>query len=471
MGEYDGRDEGGKDPQEELRELLRELMSGGGSFDPAKLAGVGGLPDDPALVRDLVARMQEAISRPGTGLDVETAKQHARSVAQAGNREIPAAESDRYEQVFRIAELWLGEATQVGELVATPRTMTRLEWINGTMPLWTQLAEPVAESIANALMDVLADQVPPELASVVGQSGAMMRNIGGAMFAVQLGQIIGQLSGEVVSGGDIGIPVLDTARAVLLPQNVDAFGEGLDIASDEVELYLAVREIAHARLFQHAKWLRLHLVSSITEFARGIHVDVSAMQELAEELDPSSPDAIREALSSGKFIPPRTPEQEAALQRLETVLALVEGWVDVVTQEATGRLPRAEALAEVVRRRRATGGPAERAFGSLVGLELRPRRLREAAAMWRAVEEAHGAEVRDSLWDHFDALPGAADIDDPAFLVTRLGAGATAPDDFDAALESLLGDPSAFGTPPLGIDEQPRDGDDDSAAGKGPAAA
>src|SRR5690606_6918170 len=118
-----------------------------------------------------------------------------------------------------------------------------------------------------------------------------------------------------------GMPVLSRPSAALLPQNIAAFAEGLDAPSSEVELYLAVRELAHARLFSHAKWLQTHLVSSITAFARGISIDIGRIEGLVHDLDPTNPDAIREALSSGAFIPPRSPEQEAALARLETMPA------------------------------------------------------------------------------------------------------------------------------------------------------
>jgi putative hydrolase len=124
------------------------------------------------------------------------------------------------------------------------------------------------------------------------------------------------------------------------------------------------------------------------------------------------------------------------------VLALVEGWVDVVTAEATRLLPKADAIAEMVRRRRAAGGPAESAFATLVGLELRPRRLRDAAAMWRAVTGAVGQEARDGLWSHPDLLPQSSDLDDPSRLVARMTATATGQepelDEVDQALEDLL---------------------------------
>lgn len=124
------------------------------------------------------------------------------------------------------------------------------------------------------------------------------------------------------------------------------------------------------------------------------------------------------------------------------MLALIEGWVDVVTADATRRLPGAEAIAEMVRRRRATGGPAEHAFAALAGLELRPRRLREAAALWRLVGDRGDVSVRDGLWAHPDLLPTSEELDHPARLLERLGLAGGAvdaePDDFDAALAQLL---------------------------------
>jgi putative hydrolase len=203
-----------------------------------------------------------------------------------------------------------------------------------------------------------------------------------------------------------------------------------------------VRELAHARLFRHARWLRLQLLSSITEFARGIHIDTDRLEELAEEFDPQNPEELREAMTSGALIPPKTDEQLLALSRLETMLALIEGWVDVVTAEATIRLPKSDAIAETVKRRRASGGPAESAFSTLVGLELRPRRLREAATMWRTLTDAVGAEKRDALWSQPDLIPTSDDIDNPAALVARITSGVSEPDDIDQAIEDLLNDES-----------------------------
>src|SRR5262249_60465432 len=108
------------------------------------------------------------------------------------------------------------------------------------------------------------------------------------------------------------------------------------------------------------------------------------------------------------------PQGGGALARPETALALVEGWVATVVSAASdSRLTHAAALAEAIRRRRASGGPSERTFATLVGLELRPRMLREAAVLWAGLPDARGGDGRDALWAHPDLLPTAEELQDP----------------------------------------------------------
>ena len=86
---------------------------------------------------------------------------------------------------------------------------------------------------------------------------------------------------------------------------------------------------------------------------------------------------------------------------------------------ATPTLPAIAPLNETMRRRRAAGGPAEQTFAALVGLELRPRRLRDASALWALLETRRGVEGRDAVWGHPDLIPSADDLDDPFAFVDR----------------------------------------------------
>ncbi|MFF7683492.1 zinc-dependent metalloprotease [Microbacterium sp. NPDC007973] len=429
---------------------MRRLMSGDTSgIDPEQLSRLSGMQIDPAMLQQVMNQLQGAFNGTQEGVDWSLAERQALHIANQDGLGVTTGQRTDLDQAFTLAGLWLGEATAISDLPRPPRAVTRGAWVSATLPVWQELAEPVATSIADALTAALGQQAPDDMQDMIAGAGRLMRTVGGSLFATQLGHVVGRLSTEVVGGGDVGIPLMPDGDAAILPQNFADFGRDLEIPDDQLALYLATRELAHARLFRHARWLRLHVISQVRDFAHGIRVDTDALEELATRFDPSQPDELRGALESGALLPERSEEQTAALTRLENLLATIEGWVDVVTEDATSRLPSAARIAEAVRRRRAVGGPAEQALGSLVGLELRPRRMREAAAMWRAVTAAVGVEGRDALWDYPDLMPSSDDIDDPAALIARVTAasrGEAAPADaMDDALAQLLAEEAGGG--------------------------
>ncbi|MGH3792503.1 MAG: zinc-dependent metalloprotease, partial [Pseudonocardiaceae bacterium] len=297
---------------------------------------------------------------------------------------------------------------------------------------WRRLCDPVARRMASSWIDAL----PSDVRQAAGPLVAMVEQMGGMAFGSQLGSALAELGGEVLTSTDIGLPLGPVGVAALLPAAIEQFATGLERKGSEVIVFLAAREAAHHRLFGHVPWLRQRLLATVEEFAHGIQVDTDALQELAGQIDPTDPQSMDQLISSGLLEQRHSPEQKAALSRLETLLALVEGWVDVVVADALGeRLPSAEALRETLRRRRASGGPAEHAFATLVGLELRPRKLRAAAGLWRQLTEQHGVEGRDALWNHPDLLPTTDELDEPAAFVDRAARHAADLDDPIAALE------------------------------------
>lgn len=316
-----------------------------------------------------------------------------------------------------LAELWLDAATILPAGATTAVAWSARDWVEKTLPTWQRLCDPVATRVSSAWTEAL----PDEAKQAAGPLLSMVGQMGGMMFGSQLGNALAQLGSEVLTSTDVGLPLGPTATSALLPANIEKFTEGLERPSSEVLVFLAAREAAHQRLFAHVPWLRQRLLDTVEEFAHGISVDTSAIEDMATKIDPSNPASIEEVMSSGLLEPQRTDEQQTALTRLETLLALVEGWVDVVVAEAVGeRLPGADALRETLRRRRATGGPAEQTFATLVGLELRPRRLRAASSLWKLVGDRHGVETRDGLWSHPDFVPTSADLDDPLEFAERL---------------------------------------------------
>jgi putative hydrolase len=385
----------------------------------ALFSAVGGESTD---IGSVLHRLGDLLSWRGGPVNWDLAKQVAQQAASTTEDTTPGpADQQAVADAMRLAELWLDPLTALPAGAATTEAWSRRQWIDMTQPAWAELTEPVARKVVEAM----GQAVPAEIA---GQQAApllgMLGQVGGLLFGAQLGQALGALSGEVVGSSDIGLPLGPAGRAALLPGGVANFSAGLQVPVDEVRLFLALREAAHHRLYAHVPWLRAHLFGAVAAYAHGIRVDTEALESAMREFDASDPEALQRALAGGPegglLVAQPTPEQESALNRLETALALVEGWVDeLVANAAEAHLPKAAALREAVRRRRAVGGPAEQTFATLVGLELRPRRLREAAVLWAALREARGVDGRDAVWQHPDLLPGAEDLDDPMAFVNR----------------------------------------------------
>lgn len=372
----------------------------------------------------------------------------AQIIKTSGDPAITTIDQDRLRAAADLADLWLNEVTALPSAGHAIDTVTRTAWLANSFDTWKIMVQPVADGVASAMTGMLPSgneagavtfpeellsSLPPEIAqnlretlsspdfaAITGPLMAMAKSMGATMFGTQFGQALGQMTTEVLSNSDVGIPLSATGKPGLVVCNVDAFIKGLSVDESDARLYVTLRELAHQRLFTAAPWIQSQLLAAISDYARGVQIDTSAIEQAMTQIDPSNPDSINEMMASSLFEPTKTPAQVAALTRIELLLALIEGWVSVVvTQAGATRLTSAEALAEVFRRRRASGGPAEKVLGGLIGLEMRPRRMREAASLWQRLADTQGISARDALWSHPDLLPRDSDIDDiDAFLAT-----------------------------------------------------
>ncbi|WP_033401678.1 zinc-dependent metalloprotease [Actinopolyspora mortivallis] len=449
-------------------------FSGGAGFFPGfgGMPGPGGIPGsgatpnfDIGALGQMLTQLGQALSQSSSGttgpVNYDLAKQLAHQQLRSDERPTQQ-QTTAVEDGVRLAELWLDPNTSFPTGTHTVQVWSPGDWVNKTLPVWQRLCDPVAQRVSEAWLEAL----PQEAKQAAGPLVSMLGQMGGLTFGSQLGNGLGQLAGEVLTSTDVGLPLGPDGTAALLPANVESFGSGLDRPASEITVFLAAREAAHHRLFSHVSWLRQQLLAAVEEYARGIQIDTSSLEDLASKVDPSDPSSMQELMNSGMLEPRTTESQQAALGRLENLLALVEGWVDVVVADAVGdRLPGAEALGETIRRRRASGGPAEQTFATLVGLQLRPRRLRAAASLWRILTERHGVTSRDRVWDHPDLLPDASDLDEPLDFAERWGGGNEDLDDPIAAIRRAEAEESGHGDGSDSGEEDAGRGDDDEDSG------
>ena len=419
--------------EEAAAEAARALQAQG--FDPANLP-----PEfsDPARMRAAMGQFQFLMNTTAGPVNWRMVEDSAKQAAYASGDPSPTAtEAEAARQAMTVADLWLDAVTDFASGPVTRDVWSKVAWVEHTIPTWKRICEPVALNVSRALSAALSEQfgseglgdaasLPEGMAAMLGKTQEMMPRLSAMMFSAQIARALAALAGESFGTFDTGIPLSDTSHAALLPHNVAQFSEGLDIPFDEVRQFLAVREAAHRRLFASVPWLEGDLVRA-------------AISEAARSVDPSDPHSVESALNGGVFALSTTPDQRRALTRLETMLALIEGWVEVVTARATlPYLPHADALREMMRRRRASGGPAEEILGTLMGLKMRPRQARGAASIFALVEADGGRDAREALWSHPDMVPSETELATPDTFLTLRRAAAEEDADIDAALNSLL---------------------------------
>lgn len=438
--------DGGKlmsDDESPWYELLRELFGDRADeaieemrrmgMDPAAIAENSGVAASPGMMEHIVRQLR-ALMEQSDGEDVNWALAHdvARGVAaMGGDPTVTAAEATEYRAAVTAAELWLDAVTELAPATATPYVWSHAEWVEATLPTWRVLAGPVAVSVSQALGGLLSEEAGET-------AGVLVSRISPTVCGMHVGQAAGAMAREAFGATDLGFSLLPDPRVVMVPRAIREFADGLEIPAEEVRHFLALREAAHVRLFRYAPWLAARLSSAIERYARGVRIDPEALDRAVREAGSGDPRELQQALSKGIFVTGHTEEQEATLAGIEATLALVEGWVeDVTTAAALPHLPHLEQLREMARRRRAAGGPAEDTFATLLGLELRPRRMREAAAMWAALASRIGRDRRDEVWAHPDLLP---DADQLAHWELWVAARSEDGDEVDRELREMLGD-------------------------------
>ena len=458
----------------------------GGGFGAGDFGDMNGF--DFAKMGEALSRLGRAISANASGEGLSP--NAVREMAALTNDESPSASDIASGlEALAVAQLWLDPKTDFTEPLAPAQIWSRSQWIDETLVGWCEVVAPLAESLSGAVSgaisglatgafgDAFGDSLggafggmqgdEPEnqngnplnsfgfgpainsentgstennssnlnpMAGIFNQMSNAMRAFGGVIFATQLGETIKTTAGSVTGGADIGIPLLIKNRPALIAANCNSWGAELGIPEAELRYYLALREVAGVRLFNNVPWLREYITASIKSYSAGIKVNIEKIQEGMSGIAGTSgldgigtsPEALNEAIANGLFTTDETPSQKSALHRLETIAALIEGWIDEVSASAAlEHLPSLPALRESARRGRATGGPMQKAFAALIGLEISPRSSRDAATFFNYIATNESISQRDELWSSPELLPTIEEISNPS----EFRKGRSAPDD------------------------------------------
>ena len=235
---------------------------------------------------------------------------------------------------------------------------------------------------------------------MAGPLAGMMGQMGGLMLG-QVGQAFGRLAGKVLTGTEVGLPLAADGTAVLVPQNVRGVGLGPRPAQRRgpplpgpARGRLAAA-VARAVAAPAAARRRARLRPRHRRQPRGHRARHHRGDGLRGHR-PRRPRGLQRLLPMLK--PERRPAADGPAPAGDAARAGGAGWTPSSPPPPASGCPgtapcRDDAPPPALRR------PGRATFAALVGLQLRPRRLRTRRPSGRDGPAARHAE-RDRLWSH-----------------------------------------------------------------------
>jgi len=406
-------------------------VSDDGPLDPFAddPAGFGGdtPANDPLQGVPVFGDLAKMLAQQG-GMGWDSARQFAVMVATEGVSEpnVDPAERIRIEQLARIAELHVAQTT--GLDVPTGRggtiePVTRTVWTVRTLDAHRRLFDLLLASLTPPAGD--GPDATPDPDDPFGFMAPLLRMAAPMMLGLTAGSMVGHLARTSFGQYDLPLPRPAGHGIMVVPANIDAFGNDWSLAGDDLRLWVCLHELTWHTVLDvphvRARYDELlHAWLSAFEPASG------ALEERLGGLDPMSlgdPSALPEALSDPEVLlgAIRSPAQHALLPELAGFLAVLVGYVDHVMDGAAARLLGASSqLTEALRRRRVEAGDGGRLVEKLFGLELSDASIERGRAFISGVVERSGEPALARLWDDAGTWPTPAEVDAPGLWLARI---------------------------------------------------
>jgi putative hydrolase len=378
---------------------------------------------DPDALRDapLFRELQRVMAASSGPINWELARQVAiAGAAEAGADPDPTDEDRRIlDEAVRVAELHVSGLTglEPPSDVAQVRAVRRAEWISANAESMRALLEPAASRMSQALDRAMRDQLPAEAAPMAG----LMTQIGPLLQGSQVGQVLGFLAGRVLGQYDVAVPRGGTGDLLFVVPNLAAFERDWSLGPTEFRTYVALHEVTH-RLEFARPWVRDHVVELIDDFLATVTIDVDAIRQRFEALDPGDPEALQGALGDedgALFGTVLDDEQRIKLARIQAFMAAAEGYGDHV-MHAVGAdlLATYGRIAEAMLRHREdeAGDPV---FERLLGVEMKREQYAMGRSFCDAVVEQTDEATLARMWGSAAALPSLPELEEPLLWLAR----------------------------------------------------
>ena len=303
--------------------------------------------------------------------------------------------------VARSAELAAAETglPWVGE--PSVAVLTRREWAEANIAAFSRLLAPAEEKLAG--------------------KGGMASGLTGRLVAAEVGALVGVLSKRVLGQYELVLPSGDESadRVVFVGANVLWMERLHEFRPAEFRFWVALHECTHRLQFTGVPWLRGYFLDLVQGLVDAATPEPGKIGRIAGEM--------REAGRSGRPLIDdtglmgllATPDQREKIDRVQALMALLEGHGHVVMDRIGAReLVSQPRMSRVLKMRRRD--PRTAAFFKLTGLEMKMKQYEMGERFIHDVERQAGFGSLDKVWQGPTSLPTLDEIKEPRGWLERV---------------------------------------------------
>jgi coenzyme F420 biosynthesis associated uncharacterized protein len=283
----------------------------------------------------------------------------------------------------------------------------RAEWADANLTTLSHLFEPVTARFSGRL-------------DGAGALAGPLRMAAGATIAAETGLVIGYMSQRVLGQFELSlIQPEGPTRLLFVAPNLRRAIADMDVEAEPFLDWIVLHELTHVLQFTGVPWLREHLGALVRQYLRHVEVQIKAGAAGGIPSLPSPSELVERFREGGLMALIQTREQRHLMDRLQSAMAVIEGYSEHVMDALGATLvPGYATLRAAMQRRRRSRSAPERLLQKLLGLDLKMRQYEQGKAFCDAVA-SEGIETLNRVWAGPENLPTPAELDDPPVWIAR----------------------------------------------------
>jgi coenzyme F420 biosynthesis associated uncharacterized protein len=327
----------------------------------------------------------------------------------------------------------VAELRQLADEVAEPvRTLTGLPgspddgrvavvdrpgWIRANVDGFRVVLDPLVQKMAES------GNMP--------QPGAVITAVGSRVTGMQAGLILAYLAGRVLGQYELFLPPDPDApgtdapagRLTLVAPNIVMVERELDVNPHDFRRWVCLHEETHRTQFTSVPWLRPYVQQQMTEFLLASDLDPASILDRLRAAADAVAGAVRGGDGGESLIEAmQTPRQREILDKMTSVMTLVEGHGDYV-MDAVGPavVPSVAEIRAKFSARRGSAGRMEQAIRRILGIDLKMKQYEQGSRFVTEVVNEAGMTTFNKVWTSPESLPTKDELTSPQLWLERVG--------------------------------------------------